>query len=209
MVEILVPFVAAVLALLVIPGPDMALVVASGIAYGKRGAFFSSLGISCGGMLLALAVAVILATALSISTKILTLVQLAGCLYLLYIAVTTIYSEAPNEVGQTVAEPSTGNLFLRGVVANISNPKALIFFSAFIPQFIPATSSNAAVFAFALGALLCLIGFGVNFTIGVTGSMLSGLNKVAFARRTWTQWIVCIVFVAISLVFVTQLFFRL
>lgn len=40
MVEVLVPFVAAVLALLVIPGPDMALVAANGVAYGKRGAFF-------------------------------------------------------------------------------------------------------------------------------------------------------------------------
>ena len=158
---------------------------------------------------MALAVAVILATALSISTKILTLVQLAGCLYLLCIAVTTIYPEGSNKAGQTVAEPSTGNLFLRGVVTNISNPKALIFFSAFIPQFIPATSSNPPVFAFALGALLCLIGFGVNFAIGATGSMLSGLNKVAFAGRTWTQWIICVVFVSISLVFVIQLFFRL
>ena len=208
MLEVLVPFTAAVLALLVIPGPDMALVVANGVAYGKRGAFFSSLGISCGGMVLALVVAVILATALSINEKLLTFVQLAGCLYLLCIAVATIYPEASNEADRTAAEPSKGNLFLRGVVTNISNPKALIFFSAFIPQFIPDASSNPPVFAFALGTLLCLIGFGVNFAIGATGSMLSGLNKVAFAGRTWTQWIICVVFVAISLVFVTQLFFR-
>ena len=206
MAETLTPFVAAVLALLVIPGPDMALVMANGVAYGKRGAFFSALGVSCGGMVLALVVAIILATALSINMKLLTFIQLAGCLYLLYIATVTIYPEASDEAGQTAVQPSKGNLFLRGVVTNISNPKALIFFSAFIPQFVPATSSNPPVFAFALGALLCLIGFGVNFVIGVTGSMLSGLNKVAFAGRTWTQWIIFVVFVAISLVFLTAVF---
>ena len=118
MVETLVPFVAAVLALLIIPGPDMALVMANGVAYGKRGAFFSSLGISCGGMVLALVVAVVLATALSINTKLLTFIQSAGCLYLLYIAAVTIYPKASDEAGRTAAEPSKGNLFLRGVVTN-------------------------------------------------------------------------------------------
>ena len=111
MVEILVPFVAAVLALLIIPGPDMALVIANGVAHGKRGAFFSSLGISCGGMVLALVVAIMLATALSINTKLLTFIQLAGCLYLLYIATVTIYPEASDEASQTAAQPSRELVF--------------------------------------------------------------------------------------------------
>ena len=205
--EILLPFVTAVLALLIIPGPDMALVVANGAAYGKKAAFFSSLGISTGGMVLALVTAIILATAISINSKLLIFIQLIGCLYLLYIAINTIYPKSSGDIVQINSEPTKGNLFFRGVVTNISNPKAFIFFTAFIPQFIPETASNPPTFAFALGVLLCAIGFVVNFAFGVTGSMFSGLNRIAFANRTWSQWAIFIVFFTISLVFAIQLAF--
>jgi threonine/homoserine/homoserine lactone efflux protein len=205
MIEIFLPFVTAVLALLIIPGPDMALVVANGAAYGKKGAFFSSLGISAGGMVLALITTIIVATAVSINSNLLILIQLIGCVYLFYIAVSTIYPKASDNMIQEVAAPSKGNLFLQGIVTNISNPKALVFFTAFIPQFIPETASHPPMFAFSLGTLLCVIGFGVNFAFGATGSMFSGLNRIALAGRTWSQWAVFIVFFTISLMFAVQL----
>ena len=68
MIEIFLPFVTAVLVILVIPGPDMALVVANGVHMEKKGAFFSSLGISVGGMVLTLATAIIVATAVYINS---------------------------------------------------------------------------------------------------------------------------------------------
>ncbi len=207
MIDILLPFVTAVFALLIIPGPDMALVVANGAAYGKKGAFFSSLGISSGGMILALATAIILATAVSIDSSLLAIIQLIGALYLLYIAVVTIYPKSSGNAQINDTKPTKGNLFFRGVVTNISNPKALIFFTAFIPQFIPEATSNPPMFALALGTLLCVIGFGVNFAFGVTGSMFSGLNRIAFAGRTWSQWAIFIVFFTISLIFAVQLAF--
>ena len=152
MIEILLPFTIAVLALLIIPGPDMALVVANGAAYGTRGAFFSSLGISSGGLVLAFITAIIVATALSINARLLMVIQIFGCLYLLYIALITILPRASGDLAHQNAAPSTGNLFFRGVITNISNPKALIFFTAFIPQFIPETAAHPPLFAFALGA---------------------------------------------------------
>jgi threonine/homoserine/homoserine lactone efflux protein len=207
MIDILLPFVTAILALLIVPGPDMALVVANGAAYGKKGAFFSSLGISSGGMILALVTAIIVATAVSINSGLLTVIQIIGCVYLLYIAVVTLYPKSSGDAEKNDAEPTKGNLFFRGVITNISNPKALIFFTAFIPQFIPEATTNPAIFAFALGTLLCAIGFGVNFAFGVTGSMFSGLSRIAFAGRTWSQWIIFIVFFTISLIFAVQLLF--
>ena len=207
MIEVILPFVAAVLALLIIPGPDMALVVANGAAYGKRGAFFTSLGISSGGMILALVTSIIVATAVSASPNLLTVIQLIGCLYLLYIAVITIYPKTSGDTERKDTEPTKGSLFFRGVITNIANPKALIFFTAFIPQFIPEATLNPPLFAFALGTILCTIGFVVNFAFGATGSMLNGLNHIAFAERSWSQWAIFIVFFTISLIFATQLAF--
>ena len=203
MTETLIPFLLAVLALLLIPGPDMAFVMANGIAYGRRGAFHSALGISAGGLVLAVATALLVAATFAISPSVLLALQLVGCLYLLYVAAITIIPRT--EPADTCAlEPTSGNLFLRGVVTNVSNPKALIFFSAFIPQFVPDDATEPALHAFLLGALLCLVGGAVNFAIGASGMLFSGLNRLGFLGRSWSQWIVFTVFVSISVAFTAQ-----
>ncbi len=203
MTETLIPFLLAVLTLLIIPGPDMAFVMANGIAYGRRGAFFSALGISSGGLVLAVATALLVAATLAISPSALLALQLAGCLYLLYVATRTIVPR-PGPAGICAPAPTSGNLFLRGVVTNVSNPKALIFFSAFIPQFIPDDATGPALYAFLLGALLCFVGGAVNFAIGASGVLFSGLNRIGFLGRSWSQWIVFAVFVSISVTFTAQ-----
>ncbi len=203
MIETLIPFLLAVLALLLIPGPDMAFVMANGIAYGRRGAFFSALGISAGGLVLAVATALLVAATFAISPSVLLALQLAGCLYLLYVAAITIIPRT--EPADTFAlAPTSGNMFLRGVVTNVSNPKALIFFSAFIPQFVPDDATGPALHAFLLGALLCFVGGAVNFAIGASGVLFSGLNRLGFLGRSWSQWIVFTVFVSISVAFTAQ-----
>ncbi len=203
MAETLMPFLLAVLALLVIPGPDMAFVMANGIAHGRRGAFNSALGISSGGLVLAVATALLVAATLATSPSALLALQLAGCLCLLYVAARMIVPR-PGPAGTCAPPPTSGNLFLRGVATNVSNPKALMFFSAFIPQFIPDDATGPALHAFLLGALLCLVGGAVNFAIGASGVLFSGLNRIVFLGRSWSQWIVFAVFVSISATFTAQ-----
>lgn len=203
MTETLVPFLLAVLALLIIPGPDMALVMANGIAHGRRGAFYSAVGISTGGMVLAVATALLVAATLAISPSVLLALQLVGCLWLLYIAVRTILPR-PGPEATCAPAPTSGNLFLRGAATNLSNPKALVFFSAFIPQFIPNDAARPALHAFWLGALLCLVGGVVNFAIGASGVLFPGLNRIGFLGRSWSQWIVFAVFVSIGATFTAQ-----
>ena len=175
MIETLIPFLLAVLALLIIPGTDMAFVMANGIAYGRRGALYSALGISAGRLVLAAATALLVAATLAISPSVLLALQIVGCLYLLCVAMRTIFPR-PGPTDTYAPAPTSGNLFLRGAITNISNPKALIFFSAFIPQFIPDDVAGPALYAFLLGALLCFIGGVVNFAIGASGMLFSGLN---------------------------------
>ncbi len=200
----LVSFLLAVFALVTIPGPDMAFVMADGIAHGKRGAFASALGVSCGGLVLALLTSLLVATALTVNASMLAALQLCGALYLLYIAVLTI-SRRPLATGVTASAARTGSLFVSGVVTNVSNPKALVFFIAFIPQFIPVGVSSPALYTLLLGGLLCTIGGIVNFAIGITGSMLTGLNQIGFMGRSWSQWVVFALFSVVSVMFCVQI----
>ena len=187
-----------------IPGPDMALCLANGIAYGKRGAFYTAVGISCGGMILTLLTALFVAIAFRVDEQLLKWIQFVGVVYILYLAWMTIKDKADRGGDCTVA-PTEGNLFFGGMMTNLSNPKALVFFMAFIPQFVPEHTDYPWVFVFVLGIILCLVGGIFNFSIGVTGSFFPFFKSIGLWQRTWQQWIVCLVFVSIAVAFVIDI----
>lgn len=201
--EILLPFILAVLALLLVPGPDMALVTASGVAYGRRGALYSALGIGTGGLVLAATTAVVLALAAQLDAGLVSLLQVAGASYLLWLAFTILRHPAGD--GGSAPVVSDGRLFLRGMLTNLSNPKALVFFLAFLPQFVPADSASPALVALGLGILLCALGTSVNFAIGATGARLSAVAERRIARRSLGQWVLGLVFFGIGLAFLARL----
>ena len=193
---------------MIIPGPDMALCLANGLAYGKRGALYTAIGISCGGVILTLLSTLFVAITFSVDGQALQWIQFVGGVYILYLAVITIKDRADGDDNYTVA-PTQGNLFLRGMMTNLSNPKALIFFMAFIPQFIPENVDYPWIFVFVLGILLCLIGGIVNFTVGVAGSFLSFFNTIGGLERTWGQWIVFVVFISIAVTFMVDISYQM
>ena len=80
-----------------------------------------------------------------------------------------------------------------------------MFFTTFLPQFVPETAANPALFVLMLGAILEVVGFSINLLFGFSGSMLHALDRVAFAGRSWSQWIISSLFAGISLVFSYQL----
>lgn len=202
--ETLIPFVVAVFALLLVPGPDMALVAASGVAYGRRGALYSALGIGTGGLVLTAATALVVAAATGLNTELVRALQMMGAAYLIWLSVSVLRHPAGDD--DDVAPPvSDGNLFVRGVLTNLANPKALVFFLAFLPQFIPVGSTSPALAAVWLGMLLCVIGTSVNFAIGVTGVALAGLAGRRIANRSVGQWVIGIVFFVIGAGFMASL----
>ena len=203
MIETLLPFIGVVFVLMIMPGTDMAIIVASGAAYGRRGAFFSTLGVVVGGGVWILATAALVAGVTAINPRLLEVVQGLGCAYLLYMAFAVIRHKASTT--EAVVPPRRRELFFRGFVTNLSNPKCLVFFPTFLPQFIPETATNPGLYVLLLGLILEVIGFCMNFTFGLTGAMLHGLDRVAFAGRSWSQWIISVMFAAISIVFAYQL----
>lgn len=192
-------FALAVLVLMLLPGPDMAYVIANGMAYGVRGALYSALGIGTGGLLLTALVSVVLVAASAIGMKTLAYIQVTGSLYLLYVATRTIIPRAGSASG--LPSPSVGNLFVRGVVTNVSNPKAIVFFLAFIPQFIPRGTPTPAAVAIVLGLTLCLMGTAINLLFGISGVFVGRYGSRVVFGRSLTQWIVFFVLSAIGFSF--------
>ena len=152
----LVLFAVLVLGIVLLPGMDMAYILASALRAGARGAAAAVAGVVLGGavhVLVGLAgVALLLATVPAAFNALL----LAGALYLAWIGVDLMRHGAGGADGaQAPAGP--GAILLRGAATNLLNPKAYLFMLAVFPQFLRPADGGVALQAAALAAIIASI----------------------------------------------------
>ncbi|HUN44938.1 MAG TPA: LysE family translocator [Stellaceae bacterium] len=135
-IQLYLAFVLATSILMLIPGPNVALIVANSVAYGARFGLLTVAGTSSA-MVAQLAV-----TALGMTAVLETLaywfewIRWLGVAYLLYLGISQWRAPAV-DLTRTKPQPkSVREIFLRGFLVSLSNPKTLLFYGAFFPQFI-------------------------------------------------------------------------
>ena len=134
-------YVAAVFVLTVTPGPSVLMCVTNSVKYGVRRASASALGSITAGCLIIAVVAIGFGAVLAASEKVFQVIKWIGVAYLLYLGLTSFFSkESSFEVkdgdSKADAAKSLASLYLHGFLIGITNPKGLLFFSAFLPQFL-------------------------------------------------------------------------
>jgi threonine/homoserine/homoserine lactone efflux protein len=192
-------FLGAVLILLITPGPNMAFVLTSGAAYGWRGGVAAAVGIGVVDLVFTLICAFGLAGLLSAYPIAFDAVRWAGAAYLVYLAVTCIRSAGrENSLGAIPAEPSHWAIFVRGLASNIANPKAILFFLVFIPQFIDA--GHGAVFGqfVLLGSALAAIGTLFHGSLGALGAAGAALAGSSAKTKRGLHYLQAAVFLVIA-----------
>jgi RhtB (resistance to homoserine/threonine) family protein len=156
-------FLVAVLLLNVTPGPDTAYIVGRSVAQGRSAGLVSALGISAGCCVHALACAFGLTALLAASATAFTVIKLVGACYLVYLGVRLIFakqSDAADEAkpAAPIVQPRPlRQLFLSGFWTNVLNPKVVLFFVSFFPQFVTVTSPHKILAFLALGAVFVLM----------------------------------------------------
>jgi threonine/homoserine/homoserine lactone efflux protein len=192
-------FLGAVLILMVTPGPNMAFVLTSGAAYGWRGGLAAALGIGVVDLIFTLVCAFGLAGLLSAYPAAFDAIRWAGAGYLIYLAVTCIRSAGHEKAsGAVEAEPSRRAIFLRGLASNIANPKAILFFLVFIPQFIDAGRGSVFVQFVLLGSALAVIGTLFHGSLGAVGAAGAALAGSTAKRKRGLHYLQAAVFLLIA-----------
>ncbi len=133
-----------VLLLIATPGPVVALIVNTAAASGSRKAMFTAVGTNWASLVLIGAAAWIIMTSAAIDKAWLSGMSLLGCLFIGYIAIGTLKDALQAPVAQASGEAPRavrGGGLWQGFMVGISNPKDIIFFIAFFPQFIQITES--------------------------------------------------------------------
>ena len=179
-------YVAASLALIATPGPDMIYVVTRGVAQGRKAALISACGV-CSGLAVHTSFAAIgISALLAQSAVAFTVVRYAGAAYLIYLGLKTLLGEESFALsGEPRQTKGLGGVFFQGVASNVPNPKVALFFLAFLPQFVsPHAGISAVGQKLILGAVFALLGLlFLTFVAYFSGSLGEGLGgNPRFAR---------------------------
>ena len=165
-------FVTATVVLMLIPGPNVSLIVANSIAYGTRYGLLTLAGTSAA-MVMQLAFTVLGLTALlgAMATWFEWLRWL-GVVYLLWLGVRDWRTPAGDL--SRVAPVSPRRIFTRGFLVSLTNPKPLVFYAAFLPQFLVADAPLNKQMAI-LSVTFVAIGFVVDSGWAFAGARARGL----------------------------------
>ena len=127
----LLALAAATAILVMIPGPNVALIVANSLRFGLRMGFVTVLGTTFGVALQLIAVVAGVAAIVELAAEALTWIRWAGVIYLVWLGIKT-WREPAEDLTKVVAAPT---VFWRGCLVAAVNPKTLLFNAAFLPQF--------------------------------------------------------------------------
>ncbi|NLK67306.1 MAG: LysE family translocator [Campylobacteraceae bacterium] len=137
--EILVTYVFSVFVFIFTPGPVVALVLKNATKSFKN-AFITIIGTNLASLILILIASSIILGLFKISENLLTWLSFFGAIFIIYFGTTSLLSDLKNTTFESSEPIKNKNAFLQGFAIAISNPKDIIFFIAFFPQFIEITN---------------------------------------------------------------------
>ena len=180
-------FLAAAIALLVVPGPAVFYIVAQSIDQGRTAGLVSTLGIGAGSLVHVAAAAIGLSSLLVSSAEAFTAVKYAGAAYLVFLGIRRLLGrDEPADPAVRERKPLR-RLFRQGVVVNVLNPKTALFFFAFLPQFVDTDAGMVAGQIALLGVIFVVLGLASDglyaLVAGTLGERLRGSARVLRIQR--------------------------
>lgn len=151
-------FLAAAVLITLAPGPDNLMVLSIGMARGRKPGVAFGLGCALGCLNHTVLAALGVGALIAASPVAFTTLKVIGGLYLVWLGVQAIRNARAVVAPQAGATPSegAGKLFIKGLIANAINPKVVLFFLAFLPQFVDAARGHAGWQMAQLGLIFTL-----------------------------------------------------
>ncbi|MFB9682743.1 LysE family translocator [Amycolatopsis plumensis] len=152
-------YVLFVVLVLIVPGPDTALVLKNSLAGGRRGGVLTALGIGSGNLVQGLAAALGLSAVIIRAEPVFVTLKWAGAAYLGYLGAKALVAAwRGNYRVKTETKAHGGRRWREGFLGNLTNPKVLVFYLSMLPQFLSpdSTIAEALLLAVTVGVLATL-----------------------------------------------------
>jgi threonine/homoserine/homoserine lactone efflux protein len=191
-------FLLAVLTLLLSPGPNMAFVLSHGFAHGWRGGLAAALGIALADLILTVLTASGITALVAVWPPSFDLLRGAGALYLAWLALQALRKPGQAAIGAR-SQGSLGAILRRGLLNCLLNPKALLFFMVFLPQFVVAAHGHIALQLTLLGAVLSLTALLFNMVLGAFSGRIGAFLAHRPQASRWQGRVLAGVLLALAL----------
>ena len=196
-------FVAAALALLLVPGPAVIYVVARSVSGGRLTGLVSVLGVELGTLLHVAFAAAGLSAIVASSVVAFSVVKWLGAAYLVYLGLRQIFGRGGEEEDTELSdsEDSRFRVFYQSVLVQILNPKVALFFLAFLPQFVDPSRGAAWTQIVVLGATLASLGLFTDGLYALLGGTAGGwIRKRGGSLRRAGRYVTGGIYIALGAV---------
>lgn len=190
-------FLLAVFALFLSPGPNMAFVLSHGVAYGVRGGFAAACGITAADLVLTVLTASGVTAVIAAWPPSFDILRYFGALYLVWLGVQAVRSPGKANITR-VATASGVRIMKMAMLNSLLNPKALLFFMVFLPQFVVASHGHIVLQLALLGCTLSLAALFFNFTLGAFSGQIGAFLNRSPQIAKFQSWMLGSIFVSLA-----------
>ncbi|GAA2423312.1 LysE family translocator [Actinomadura vinacea] len=192
-------FLLAATTLVVIPGPNHLYITARSVADGRRAGLASALGVETGTLVHVAAAAAGLSAVVAASATAFGVLRYAGAAYLVYLAIRTLRG-GDHENGPRVAPKPLRRVYLDGVLVNVLNPKVVLFFLAFLPQFVDQDAGAVPAQIAIMGLVTCLIGLAGDVLYAIAGGSIGDALRSRPHFRRGQRYVTGAIYLALGAV---------
>ncbi len=192
-------FIISSIILVITPGPAFLYILTRTTEDGYKSGILSVLGIESGTLLHVIIVTFGLSAILVKSDIAFTIIKYGGCFYLIILGIKTIYIASKSLSKDKLTKKKVSNAFWSGVAISILNPKSILFFVVFLPQFISISKKGEASQMLFLGLLFISIALIWGFIFVYLSNKLGKYLKRRFTNLRIQGYVVGIVYIGIGL----------
>jgi threonine/homoserine/homoserine lactone efflux protein len=194
-------FIIASLLLILAPGPDIIFLVTQSIKHGAKAGVLTALGLASGNLVHTAAAAFGISVIIQTSEIAFEGLKLLGTGYLLYLAYGLLTSNKSNRSNQNHVTPSNDRIsfYKKGLLINVLNPKIALFFLAFLPQFVPSTSTQQPIDIIFLGILFTVMVIVIFGSISLITAKIKHIIHIKSASYNFFNKLTAIIFILLAI----------
>ncbi|MCB0465396.1 MAG: LysE family translocator [Aequorivita sp.] len=198
MIETLISFSIATLALAIAPGPDNIYVLTQSLVNGTKSGIAISAGLISGCIVHTTLLAFGISAIITASEEIFYFIKVLGACYLLYLAFKVYQSDEHISLAQNAPKKTYLSLYKKGIIMNLLNPKVMIFFLAFFPGFLWDKEGDTVLQFYILGLIFMILPFIVFAIISLAAGRISKLLLEWKSMSLILKWLQIVVFIGIA-----------
>jgi threonine/homoserine/homoserine lactone efflux protein len=145
--DVYAAYLIACIVIIIVPGPTVTLIVANSLKHGTRAGLLNVAGTQAGLAIMIVVAGIGLSSVIAAMGHWFEWLRLAGAAYLIWLGWKMFRAAGAGIEGAAPAKPPRGGFFLQGALVALSNPKMMLFFGAFVPQFLDPTRDHATQIA--------------------------------------------------------------